>query len=585
MIGEGQRASAARRFRWAALAALGTTSLYVAWLATGFGGEWATQAVSDLGLLIVSLAAAAACGVAARRERGRARRGWALLGVSALAWATGEAAWSFYELALQREVPFPSLADIGYLGAVPLAAAAMLAFPTAPRRMASRLRTLLDGLIIGGSLLFVSWATLLGPLYRAGSGSVLEQAIGLAYPAGDVVIVALVIFVAARARRGSRVPLALLGTSLVALAVADSGFAYLTLNDTYASGNLIDAGWLVGYLLIGLAALRPAPDQAARADQERPLTRLGALVPYVAVLLAVVMGATRHVRDGALEPFLFWNTLALVVLVVSRQLLTLLENLSLARNLEEKVQARTAELERAVRQLAEAKRLQDAFVANASHELRTPVTTMVGAASTLLRPEIGLGEDARELAEMARRGAIQMSRLVEDLLLASGLAEGIRCARSSFDVAGELGAALEGFAPSGKRVEAQIPGELAAVGDAERVRVIIEHLLSNADKFAPEGTTIHLEAARRGDAIEVVVRDEGPGIPEALQEKVFERFFQVDSSRTREHGGAGLGLFIARQLAEAMGGRLTLADSGRAGAAFRLTLPAAPAQTSSARAG
>ena len=111
-----------------------------------------------------------------------------MLGLACLSWGLGQAVWTWYESMLGREVPFPSLADIGYLMFVPLVAGALLAFPSVPRRLSSRIRTVLDGLLIASALLFMSWMLVLGPLFQAG-GDPLTLTIGLAYPAGDVVII------------------------------------------------------------------------------------------------------------------------------------------------------------------------------------------------------------------------------------------------------------------------------------------------------------------------------------------------------------------------------------------------------------
>src|SRR5207237_2170617 len=100
---------------------------------------------------------------------GRTRMAWALLAASALVWAGGEAAWSYFELVLGQQVPFPSLADAGYLAAVPLAIGGIALFPGRVR-VASRVTFLLDGGIMAGALLLISWATVLGSVYRAGSG-------------------------------------------------------------------------------------------------------------------------------------------------------------------------------------------------------------------------------------------------------------------------------------------------------------------------------------------------------------------------------------------------------------------------------
>ncbi|MBI4728688.1 MAG: HAMP domain-containing histidine kinase [Acidobacteria bacterium] len=577
--------SSKRRFFGAAFAAF---AAYVVALASGLGGPALVQAVSDLGILVGALAAAVACALAARRDTGAARRAWGLLAAASLSWAAGEAMWSFYELVLRREAPFPSLADIAYLGAIPLAAAAMLSFPAAPENRSSRIRALLDGLTIAGATLFVGWALVLGPLYRAGSGDLLGQVIGLAYPLGDVVLISLAIFVAATARRGTRAPLELVALALGSMAVADSGYTYLILKGLYSSGNLIDAGWMAGYLLLVVSALRPSRQSAGTGA--RPSERARAALPAAAVLAAVAAAAAEEVGSGALEPFLFWNAVAIVVLVLARQILTVLENHALTRNLEAKVQARTAELGAAVRDLEEAARLQERFVSNVSHELRTPLAAIIAAERTLLRPELGLSGEIREFVERAERSATRMSDLVESLLAASGIEDHTAHPRVVFDAAERLRWCLAGFRPRSKRLEAVIPDVLLAAGDPQRFDMIVEQLLSNADKFAPAGTRIHVRLesgarAARSPAVGhsdpaspnvcLTVADEGPGIPPALRERVFERFYQIDADHTRAHGGAGVGLHIARSLAELMGGGLVVEDSAR-GAVLRLTL-AAPA--------
>ena len=132
-----------------------------------------------------------------------------------------------------------------------------------PRRnaLSSLVRIVLDGLVIAGSLLFVSWATVLGPMYRDSTGSWISQAIGLAYPVGDVVTISILLFVIVRSRRQGLVPavtLFLLSGGLIFFAISDSGFAYLTSKDLYKSGGLIDGGWFLGFSLLLLAGLRPA---------------------------------------------------------------------------------------------------------------------------------------------------------------------------------------------------------------------------------------------------------------------------------------------------------------------------------------
>jgi diguanylate cyclase (GGDEF)-like protein/PAS domain S-box-containing protein len=321
--------------------------LWLASLVWGLGGPRATQAISNFGLIAAAGAAGITCVRTARSSGAQQSRMWTLLGASALSWGSGQAAWTWYETVLGRDVPFPSVADVGYLAAVPLAAAALISLPFAAQSLVGRVRQVLDGLMIAASLLLASWVLVLSPLFRAGGDNLLSQSISLAYPIGDVVVGTIVLFVLARARmgRGTRgTPLPLLGGGLVAIAVADSGFVYLTASESYSSGALIDAGWFLGYILILLAARKPTASPVDEEEAHAGVDRMGLFLPYIAVLGAVVVSTIGHLQQGTLDSFAAWCRSFIILALVGRQVLSLLENLSLARHLESRVVERTAEL-------------------------------------------------------------------------------------------------------------------------------------------------------------------------------------------------------------------------------------------------
>lgn len=560
------------RFRVAVVAGMGIIALETIWLTRELGGAFATTVFSDLIDIPLLAVAVAACVSAGKRSSGQTRAGWTLLGVGLAAWGAGQLTWAYYELLRGVEVPFPSLADVGYLGLIPFTAWGMLRLPAAPRSRAGRTRALLDGLIIATSLFALSWALVLGPLYQSESASVVEKALGLAYPFGDILLIGVVLFVAARASRAERATISLIGSGLVVLALADSVFTYLTINDTYVTGNLVDVGWTAGFVLIGLGALRAGPAQPEH--RERPTSRFIAVLPYTAVILGVPVAAWQFASHGTLDPVVFAVGVALFAVVSARQLLIVTENATLARWLDAKVKERTAELEGTLSQLAEARRLQDEFVSNATHELRTPLTIMIGALDTLSRPVDAIWQDAPMLIEMARKGAQRMNQLVDDLLLASGITDTFGSPRAPFDVSEHVHFAMLSFEPTEKAVQTHLQPAVRALGDSGRLQEALGHLLRNADKFGPPGSTIFVDVRPSGDNISVVVRDEGPGIPAHLREAVFERFYQADGSDTRRHGGMGLGLYLARGVVKMMGGEVSI-DDVRRGCAVRITLPAA----------
>src|SRR5205814_5768797 len=200
---------------------------------------------------------------------------------------------TYYESFARREVPFPSYADLGYLLAVPLLVAGLLLLSSGPRLAAGVARTVLDGLVVATALLIVSWQVVLEKTVQAGGDTVLAKVISLAYPIGDVVCASVAIVVVARTRTVRGIPmvtLMLLTAGTVSLAVADSGFAFLTLQETYFSGHPIDIGWFGGYLLLALAARSytrrdPASAVSAEAEHTAPVW---VFAPYLPVLLAII---------------------------------------------------------------------------------------------------------------------------------------------------------------------------------------------------------------------------------------------------------------------------------------------------------
>lgn len=315
-------------------AATVAAAAWVLWILLLPAHAWSKH-ISNLGLTVMPLVAAVQCARQSRGVTGRLRQGWLLMGASSLAWGLGMVVWSSYESLGGRDVPFPSLADVGYLATVPLAVAALLIFPTAPQRLAAQVRTVVDGLVIGASLLIVSWILALGPVVRGGGSGPLADVIGIAYPLGDVIMATIVLFAIARSRLGSplgRATLLLLCGGLLAAAVSDSGFSYLALQEAYNSGSRIDVGWFLGYVMVFLAA-RQAPRHAA-AWMEPPLTSQSAtIVPYTAVGLAAVTMIGALLRGGV-DPFLFFVGLFLVAALVARHVLAGLDRSALQKSVE-----------------------------------------------------------------------------------------------------------------------------------------------------------------------------------------------------------------------------------------------------------
>ncbi|GAA3350026.1 hypothetical protein GCM10020358_74390 [Amorphoplanes nipponensis] len=320
--------------------------VFAAWMTAGTGGRGVTRAVSDLGTVLMTLAAGLACLVRAARHRGRLGVAWGGIGLGVLLWCAGEVSWTYAELVQGHDAPAPGPSDVGYLGMVPLVAAGLLAVPVGRQSAAHRVRSVVDGLMIAASLLLVSWILVLAPLLAAGAASPLARLVLLGYPLSDVVLITVALYVLALLRRGGRDAgaLSLILAGMVTLGVADTLYVYVSLHHVYHTGGPLDAGWFTGFAMILLAALRPAGRTAAPAGGPAEGQSLAVLLPYAAVLVALVCSVVHYALVGEVDPFFAACRTVLIVLIIARQLLTLLENRHLTRHLEARVARRTAEL-------------------------------------------------------------------------------------------------------------------------------------------------------------------------------------------------------------------------------------------------
>jgi diguanylate cyclase (GGDEF)-like protein len=316
---------------------LGATFSAAVWLQPG--PRQVDLAVDDLGQLLAAGVATVAAAIAARRAGGTQRVAWAWIALGTGAWAAGQAVWTAYELLLSREVPFPSAADAGFLLSPVATAVGLLAWLARGRRAAGGIRDVLDGLIIAGSLLVLSWVTALGAVYVAGGPDLLAFTLAMSYPIGDILTATLALLAVARSGGRSRGPLLVLAAGLGALAAADSAYVYLVTVGSYATGNLISSGWVTGFLLITAAAGTAAGQRESdlRADEERP-SWLRLAMPYVPLLAAIATIAFRVVVGGEVSRMELGLGTGLVLLVMCRQFLVLADNLRLMTALRQREQ-------------------------------------------------------------------------------------------------------------------------------------------------------------------------------------------------------------------------------------------------------
>ncbi len=217
------------------------------------------------------------------------------------------------------------------------------------------------------------------------------------------------------------------------------------------------------------------------------------------------------------------------------------------------------------------------FVANVSHELRTPLTAIRGYIEALA--DEPPPDEAQHFLGIISRHTLRMERLVRDLLRLARLDAGQEtleradCHPAAIvnAVAHDMQDQIDGRQ---QRVESGIDAGLTVSGDPAKLHDVLRNLLENASNYSPEGGVIDVSASRTDSWVDIVVADRGPGIPEPDLSRIFERFYRVDRSRSRDPGGTGLGLSIVRHLVELLGGRVTAANRPGGGAVFTVRLPA-----------
>jgi heavy metal sensor kinase len=228
-------------------------------------------------------------------------------------------------------------------------------------------------------------------------------------------------------------------------------------------------------------------------------------------------------------------------------------------------------------------RLQDAFerlrrfTADASHELRTPLTAMRSVGEVALRNTHG-AKVYRDVIGSMLEEVDRLTRLVESLLtLTRGDSGRVQLASQTLDLAGLAGNVIDQLRVLADEKQQDLTLRAAvpvhAMGDPALVRQALTNVIHNAIKYTPNGGAITVEAKMGSGRAVIEVRDTGPGIPATHRDRIFDRFYRVDASRSREEGGVGLGLAIARWAIEANGGQIEVASDGVDGTLFRVVLP------------
>ncbi|MFE6850847.1 putative bifunctional diguanylate cyclase/phosphodiesterase, partial [Streptomyces sp. NPDC057674] len=316
---------------------------YTTGASLGWGSPELALFMGDFGLSAAALTAAVSCFLYGRAHRGSARPAWLLFAFSSFMASAGNAVWGWYEVVLRTEVPDSSIADLFFLLFAPPAIVGLLVLAKKPVTRAGWVCLALDAWLIGGSLLTLSWSLALARTAHFQNEPVAQAALSLAYPLLDIVLVSMVLVLHFRRSQANR---SATNTAIAALALTvlcDALFTSPLLRENYASGQLLDAGWFAGSLLLAYApwGVRRIPDSpvapCGQGLHSRPVAgSLAALTPYLAAAVCT-LGILYNVVEGRrVDRVVVLTGCTVVLALVVRQGIMLLDNIALTHELAQK---------------------------------------------------------------------------------------------------------------------------------------------------------------------------------------------------------------------------------------------------------
>ena len=488
--------------------------------------------------IIVPAVTAAICGFASRRRFGRERVVWALFATGAGAWAAGDVAYTVLSRTGNSPGPF-SMADVGYLALIFTWLAAILLHPSIARRgldLAAACVEALTVLALSGTAVV---AFVLLPVNHAALER-MDEAVLLAYPFGDLLLIAAFAFLLARSWLHLRSPSGLIGLSVVFLLIADSAFARLDAVGSYETGSPTDLFWIGAFLAVALAASQDArltDSVDAGADTAEQVSIIGTFATAALVLVAVFQQNRAVLVTG---------TIIAAFLIVVRRLLFVYQNQRLMRRLSEHA---------ALSQ--DAARAKEAFVVEASHQLRTPLTSIRVRLDEM--NVIGLDDPlASEYLDELSVEVDRLRRLAERLLTLASV-EVVR-PKQPRDVMSVVAEAADRLAQRARLAQVNLEvypldDRAVVVAAPGALEESLSNLIDNALKYSPKGGTVTIGVTPNEMAYEIWVEDDGPGIDEDLAERLFEPFYRVASQKP----GYGLGLAIVKRICDSENVQVSLA--------------------------
>ena len=533
----------------------------------------------DILFIAIGVYGVAAIAYGAQRL-GAERLAWRLFALGLLGEVGGDAVSTYYELHLGHEPPLPSLADALYLGGYPVLALGIFLLLRERGGMALR-AGVLDTVIIFAAVATVQWMFFVEQ-YRHVSLGMGARLVSMAYPSLDALL--LVGLAQMMVGLGRQTFWSWLLVGSVALWITGDEVFALTAGH-YSAGGWVDTFWLGSYVVWGAAALALPRGEPVVQRERRMVPRLtpGRLALLAAALLAVpaslvVERLVRH-RYHPIAAGIGAALIATLVLVRLTGLVHLVDQARIAeRRARRDADAARDQLQEQNATLLELDRLKDDLLSTVSHELRTPLTSISGYVELLLE-EQGDSLDRRHL-EVVQRNTARLLGLVSDLLLAARLqSTDLELQMAPVDLRLLVEEAADSARPHADAARVALRVRVVDVplveGERDRLAQLLDNLVSNAIKFTPAGGEVEIVLGSQNGDVSIEVSDTGIGLTEEEIAQLFTRFYRASSAVDAQIPGTGLGLYIAKAIVEAHGGRISVRSAAGTGTTFVIEFPSA----------
>ncbi|MDP9295254.1 MAG: HAMP domain-containing histidine kinase [Actinomycetota bacterium] len=531
---------------------------------------------------LIGLSGVGAILIGVRLNHPPSRAPWYLFALGQLLFLFGDIVAYNHRRLFGTDLPFPAISDLFYLAVYPCLIAGVVLL--ARHRNVERAETgFADAFIVAIGAGVLSWIYLISPYTHSTDLTALQKIVSIAYPLMDLLLLmALVRLAVGPGHRGGAFYLLVSGVGCLLVTDAIYGWMVANLPGGYTNGGLLDGGWAAFYILWAAAALHPSmrevADRGAEESHRRSL-RLRLTLLAAASIATPAVQVVESLRGRPVDSPIAGICSATLFILVFVRVNGLMVDVNELKRTQGKLRHSQEELEAALQRerqastrLRQLDEVKNTFLSAVSHELRSPLTFILGTSGLLEKHIDSLPpEEVREMVGHTRRSAKKLQSLLDDLLDVERLRQGrITLEREPVDIAELAERVVEDLGTQDEHpVIVDVP-HMEILVDASKIERVLSNLISNAFKYCPPESRIWVREEHSSDGIILIVEDEGDGIAESDREVIFDAFERVDAQGS---SGTGIGLSLVSKFADMHGGRAWVEERRGGGASFHVLLP------------